>query len=219
MLLFSAIGMAMFGGNINSQTPEEQVKLIGIDAGSAPGPNSLVLNFNDYYCAMYALFMIFCCGWGGFDTNSMYNNPAYDKRVAFEYFFILYFVIANLCLMNVVQSFFIDQVCGATAHDAVCGTEGCEDSHEGEAEGDQPEGGEIELVESGPLITAEIDLPEVEVEVEVDAGVAVDLDIGAPDIEVEVGAPDMEVEMDAPEMEVEAEVGLEVDVDVAVEEE
>jgi len=118
MLLFSAIGMAMFGGNINSNTPQEQVKMIGISAGSAPSPNSLVLNFNDYYCAMYALFMIFCCGWGGFDTNSMYNNPAYDKRVAFEYFFILYFVIANLCLMNVVQSFFIDQVCGATSHDA-----------------------------------------------------------------------------------------------------
>ena len=216
MLLFSAIGMSMFGGNINSKTPEEQVKLIGIDSGSAPSPNSLVLNFNDYYCAMYALFMIFCCGWGGFDTNSMYNNPAYDKRVAFEYFFILYFVIANLCLMNVVQSFFIDQVCGATSHDAVCvgGTEGCDE----EALSDQPEGGEIELVENGPLITAEIDLPEVEVEVEVDAGVAVDLDIGAPDIEIEVGAPDMEVEMDAPEMEVEVEVGLEVDVDVGGEE-
>lgn len=210
MLLFSAIGMAMFGGNINSKTPEEQVKLIGIDAGSAPSPNSLVLNFNDYYCAMYALFMIFCCGWGGFDTNAMYNNPAYDKRVAFEYFFILYFVIANLCLMNVVQSFFIDQVCGATAHDAVCA------GSEGEAGEDEPEGGEIELVEAGPLITAEIDLPEAEVEVDVDAGVAVDLDIGAPDIEVEVGAPDMEVEVDAPEIEVEAEV--EVDVDVGGEE-
>lgn len=212
MLLFSAIGMAMFGGNINSNTPQEQVKMIGISAGSAPSPNSLVLNFNDYYCAMYALFMIFCCGWGGFDTNSMYNNPAYDKRVAFEYFFILYFVIANLCLMNVVQSFFIDQVCGATSHDAcqVVGTHECEDEH--------TEGGEIELVETEPMITAEIDLPEVEVEVEVDAEVAVDLDIGAPDIEVEVGAPDMEIEVDAPEMEVEAEVGLEVDVDVGGEE-
>ena len=123
MLLFSAIGMALFGGNINTKTPEEQVKLIGVESGSTPDPNSLILNFNDYYCSLYGLIMIFFCGWSGFDTNNMYVSPTYDKRIAFEYFFILFFVISNLCLMNVVQSFFIDQVCGATSHDAVIGGE------------------------------------------------------------------------------------------------
>lgn len=75
------------------------------------------LNFNDYLCSVYTLYVIFTGGWNGVDETLMFANKKYNDRMAYEYFFIIYFLIANLSLMNVVQSFFIDQICGATAYE------------------------------------------------------------------------------------------------------
>lgn len=214
MLLFSSIGMCLFGGNINTNTPAEMVTKLGINAGDAPDPNSLILNFNDYYCSMYSLYIIFNCGWGGFDTANMYTSVRYNSKIAYEYFFISYFIIANLCLMNVVQSFFIDQVCQATSHDAV--NEECEQAEK------EKEDGEIEMTEKKPLITGEIDLdvdagvdvPEVELEAGVDAP-EVELEVGVDAPEVEIGI-DADVGGDLVEPADPLNVGVEVDLDVEI---
>jgi hypothetical protein len=49
-------------------------------------------------------------GWSGRDSLNMFENiPKYNKFF-YEYYFVLFFMFSNLCLINVVISFFVDNV-------------------------------------------------------------------------------------------------------------
>jgi len=237
MLVFSSVGMALFGGNVTSATPAAYKKITGGDWNSGMD----YLNFNDYFTSMYCLYVIFTGGWNGVDETNMFMNPKYNKKIAYEYFFISYFLVANICLMNVVQSFFIDQICAATAYEEELAEE------EGQDGGALEIDGEVEIEEdkqeppmSGGLfgglgVSAEVELQPVDstegedntlLNVEVDVGVpdvAIEVDVEVPDVafEVEVGfeAPVVEIQVDieVPELEVEVAVEVpEVEVDVEI---
>jgi hypothetical protein len=156
---------------------------------------------------MYCLYNIFTGGWNGVDEYLMYANPKYNKKMAYEYFFIVYFLVANICLMNVVQSFFIDQICAATAYEEP--EEEVED--EGADGGALEIDGEVEIEEDGE------DRPVVEKKkggglfggLGRGGGVEVELEmqpVGSVDALGDT-LMDVDVEVDMPALEVEVEVG------------
>lgn len=201
LLLFSSIGMYLFGGNITSKTPEEYNKVTG---GSVSAGADLY-NFNDYWCSILCCLAMIFGGWSGTDSLMMYKDLNRYNKWIYEYFFISYFFFVNLCLVNVVTSFFVDSVM------CVAGEVLEEGGDEGEGEGDEEEGdaenpkGEIELSQT-PKAEIDVDVePEVNGEVNAEADGPETKEIDAPVGEVDINP----VDMSPPEAEVVVDVDAE----------
>jgi hypothetical protein len=170
------------------------------------------MNFNDYFTALFTLFCMIFGGWNGTDTLNMGENPTKYNKSFYEYYFVLFFMFSNLCLINVVISFFVDNVMTAIGElPSIVDADGEEVAGAAGGEEEQalnPKGGaEIEMgVFGGGRVDVDMSLPQVEVEVEVEAEmpeveVEVEVEAEMPEVEVEV-----EVEAEMPEVEVEVEV-------------
>lgn len=219
--------MCLFGGNITNETQANYKKKMGSDLDEG----HLYTNFNDYYCSFISLFCITFGGWNDIDQVLMFDNLDRYNKPYYEYYFIIFFMFANLCLMNVVVSFFVDNVMAAIGEIPVDGIE------ENPPEDDEIPGGAIELdmvqnndggdremKENKPMfdVDVKVDLdvnPDIEVEVDLEVdplNPTVELELDAPDVEVELEGkiPDVELEVDleAPQVDAEVEVGLDVQV-------
>jgi hypothetical protein len=185
------------------------------------------MNFNDYFTALFALFCMIFGGWNGTDTLNMGENPTKYNKSFYEYYFVLFFMFSNLCLINVVISFFVDNVMTAIGElPSIVDADGEEVAGAAGGEEEQalnPKGGaEIEMgLFGGGRVDGDMRLPQVELEVEVEVPeVEVEVEVPEVEVEVEVEVPEVEVEVEieVPEVEVEVEVEVpEVEVEVEVE--
>jgi hypothetical protein len=104
--LFGAVGMSMFGGNVNSDTP----KLFEEVYGDEPDDVLLGMNFNDYYYAIVTLYTVMLGGWT--DVIKV-NTVAFGKEnnsMVYNAYFIIYFFFVSLCFLNTLFGFLVDNV-------------------------------------------------------------------------------------------------------------
>ena len=47
-------------------------------------------------------------GWAPMDRMIMFENPGKFRKQAYEYYFWIFYFVSNVCLVNIVQTFFID---------------------------------------------------------------------------------------------------------------
>lgn len=104
MLLFSSIGISLFGGVINSSNIPNFEDITG-----EPFDDGLeFFNFNDYMNALVCLYSIILAGWQDFLRMTCF---AYPKRsFLHNYYFVLFFLVANMFLLNILIGFIIDNI-------------------------------------------------------------------------------------------------------------
>ena len=104
MLFFSSVGISIFGGVVNSQVIPHFEEITG-----EPFDNGLeYFNFNDYMNAFICLYSVILAGWQDFLRLMCFGNP--NRNMAHNYFFVIFFVIANIFLLNVLMGFIIDNI-------------------------------------------------------------------------------------------------------------
>lgn len=113
MLLFSSVGITMFGGVMNSKAIASYETIMGAGEGFDKGLE--YLNFNDYFNALMTLFSVILAGWQ--DTLRMlcFANP--NRSMNHNYFFVCFFICANLFLLNVLIGFIIDNIVAYLSED------------------------------------------------------------------------------------------------------
>lgn len=100
-LLFGTLGISIYGGNINSGSPEQYQETYGDEMDE----NLMLFNFNDYYHSFLTLFMIMQIGWFGFDkTNTLGMKLTFWHNV----FFFGFFFMANVIFNNILFGFLVD---------------------------------------------------------------------------------------------------------------
>ena len=104
--LFGCIGMAMFGGNVNSATP----KLFDEVYGDEPDMGLLVCNFNDYFFSIMTLFTVMLGGWTDIIKVNTVNFGTDNNSMIYNIYFITYFFFVSLCFMNTLFGFLVDNV-------------------------------------------------------------------------------------------------------------
>ena len=104
--LFGCIGMAMFGGNVNSDTP----KLFDKVYGDEPDMGLLVCNFNDYFFSIMTLFTVMLGGWTDIIKVNTVNFGQDNNSMIYNIYFITYFFFVSLCFMNTLFGFLVDNV-------------------------------------------------------------------------------------------------------------
>merc|ERR1711862_1076941 len=57
----------------------------------------------------------------------MFENTMFYKKSIYEYYFVIFYIFANLCLINIVCSFFVDNVMCAFAEEEEAASESQED--------------------------------------------------------------------------------------------
>ena len=104
MLLFSSIGISMFGGVINSSNIPHFEEITGepFDGGLE------FFNFNDYVNALICLYSIILAGWQDFLRMTCFANP--NRSFVHNYYFVLFFLVANMFLLNILIGFIIDNI-------------------------------------------------------------------------------------------------------------
>ena len=139
--LFGCIGMAMFGGNVNSATPAlfEEVY------GDEPDMGLLVCNFNDYFFSIMTLFTVMLGGWTDIIKVNTVNFGQENNSMIYNIYFITYFFFVSLCFMNTLFGFLVDNVAAnLDATIAELEEEKGDGEDEGEDDGDDDEGDEKE---------------------------------------------------------------------------
>ena len=104
--IFGCIGMAMFGGNVNSATPELFDKVYGDE----PDMGLLVCNFNDYFFSIMTLFTVMLGGWTDIIKVNTVNFGQENNSMIYNIYFITYFFFVSLCFMNTLFGFLVDNV-------------------------------------------------------------------------------------------------------------
>ena len=104
--LFGCIGMAMFGGNVNSATPALFEKVYGDE----PDMGLLVCNFNDYFYSIMTLFTVMLGGWTDIIKVNTVNFGQENNSMVYNIYFITYFFFVSLCFMNTLFGFLVDNV-------------------------------------------------------------------------------------------------------------
>lgn len=112
-LLFSSAGITIFGGQMNSTVWGKYKSIIGED----PDEGFQYINFNDYLNAMTVLWVVLLSGWQDSLRALCYGNP--NRSMTHNYFFVCFFLIANLMLMNVLIGFIIDNIVAYLSEDIV----------------------------------------------------------------------------------------------------
>ena len=104
--LFGCIGMSMFGGNVNSATPD----LFNEVYGDEPDMGLLVCNFNDYFYSIMTLFTVMLGGWTDIIKVNTVNFGQDNNSMIYNIYFITYFFFVSLCFMNTLFGFLVDNV-------------------------------------------------------------------------------------------------------------
>ena len=104
--LFSAIGMAMFGGNVNSDTPKNFEEMYGDE----PDMGLLMMCFNDYYLSIFTLFTVMLGGWTDVIKVNTVNFGRDNNSLIYNIYFIIYFFFVSLCFLNTLFGFLVDNV-------------------------------------------------------------------------------------------------------------
>lgn len=113
MLLFSSVGMTIFGGVINSKSLATYEAIVGngYDEGLQ------FLNFNDYMNSLNALLAIILSGWQDLLKLNCFSMP--NKSMSHNYYFVAFFICANLFLLNVLTGFIIDNIVAYLSEDII----------------------------------------------------------------------------------------------------
>ena len=118
MLLFSSVGITIFGGGMNSKSLSTYPSVMD---GDKPDGGAEFLNFNDYLNAFVTLFTVILSGWQDPLKMLSFSNP--NRSMTHNYFFVAFFVCANLFLLNVLIGFIIDNIVAYLSEDVVIETE------------------------------------------------------------------------------------------------
>lgn len=104
LLLFSSVGISLFGGVVNSSNVPHFEEITGepFDGGLE------YYNFNDYMNSILCLYSIILCGWQDFLRLVSFGNP--QRSMVHNYYFVAFFLIANMFLLNVLTGFIIDNI-------------------------------------------------------------------------------------------------------------
>jgi len=105
MFFFATLGIAIFGGNVTSDTPVIFEKTFG----SSISEGFLTVNFNDYFNSFVALFSISMNGW----SNILIVNSIEEEHVTMGHaiFFVIYFLLARISFFSILFGFLVDNVC------------------------------------------------------------------------------------------------------------
>ena len=101
--VFATIGIAIFGGGMNTESFVRFEEKYGgeLDEGVT------IMNFNDYPQSMITLFIIMLSDWlGQLPTNTLFVP---DSMVN-NFFFITFFFFTNMCFLNILFGFMVDNV-------------------------------------------------------------------------------------------------------------
>lgn len=103
--VFSTIGIALFGGNVNSNTPALYKEKLGADLPT----NYFLLNFNDFPNAMLILYInVINNNWIFFANMTVLDKE--DRYTWTKWFFVLFQLIVNIFIMNILVGFVIDNI-------------------------------------------------------------------------------------------------------------
>lgn len=116
-LLFSSAGITIFGGQMNSTVWATYAKVVGED----PNEGFQYINFNDYLNAITTLWVVLLSGWQDTLKNMSFGNP--NRSMTHNYYFVCFFLIANLMLMNVLIGFIIDNIVAYLSEDIIIESE------------------------------------------------------------------------------------------------
>lgn len=234
--MFATVGISLFGGYTNSTTNTlYQNKL-----GAAMTTGYAYVNFNDFPNSINMLFVnVVNNNWILFCNFTILSED--DSRTNLKWYFVVFQLITNYVMMNILVGFIIDNI--TTSFDLVAAETEMADkdgdkvagsdnimlsllggSKKNASGGDQIDLGESKPAPGGfglglsmglgisaPKVEAGIEMPTLEVEVDAGLEVEVDAEVDVPEVEVEV-----EVELDAG-LEVDAQVEApEVEVEVEV---
>jgi len=99
----------MFGGNVTDQTFIDYKAKFGDDLGKGLS----MLNFNDMFYGLNTLILIWLGGWqNDVDKLQMFQNPAKYNKITYPFFWFLFHFFTSTIVMNIIQTFFIDSICG-----------------------------------------------------------------------------------------------------------
>lgn len=115
MLLFSSVGITLFGGVMNSEALLGWKKIIGPDDNYDEGIQ--YLNFNDYFNSLLILLTVILSGWQDPLKMMCFSMP--NRNYNHNYFFVAFFVCANLFLLNVLIGFIIDNIVAYLSEDII----------------------------------------------------------------------------------------------------
>lgn len=104
--LFSALSISMFGGNVNSNTPAA----FEARYGDEPDDLLMMMHFNDYPTSIFSLFTIMMAGYTGTLRLVTSVIPEENNTMLYNIFFLIYFFFVNMCFLNVLFGFFVDNV-------------------------------------------------------------------------------------------------------------
>lgn len=112
MLFFSSIGITIFGGYVNNKGVPRFEEITG-----EPFDDGLeYFNFNDYLNSFMCLYSVILAGWQDFLRLVCFAEP--EKFSLFHnYYFVAFFVIANMFLQNVLMGFIIDNIVAFLSED------------------------------------------------------------------------------------------------------
>lgn len=113
VLLFSSAGITIFGGVMNSKVWVTYESIIGERADDG----FQYINFNDYLNAVTVLWVVLLAGWQDPLRYLCFGMP--NRGMSHNYFFVAFFVIANLMLLNVLIGFIIDNIVAYLSEDIV----------------------------------------------------------------------------------------------------
>ena len=101
--IFATIGISLFGGNMHTGSHELFEERYGDELAEELTP----LNFNDYYHAFYSLFIVMIGGWA---LIVQLNTIPIKPSVLFDFFFITFHFLTNLCFLNIIFGFVVGSV-------------------------------------------------------------------------------------------------------------
>lgn len=113
VLLFSSAGITIFGGVMNSKVWPTYEKVLGEE----PDDGFQYINFNDYLNAVTVLWIVLLAGWQDPLKTLCFGMP--HRAMSHNYFFVCFFIIANLMLLNVLIGFIIDNIVAYLSEDIV----------------------------------------------------------------------------------------------------
>lgn len=104
--LFSAMSITLFGGNVNTNTPAAFDERYG----GEPDDLLMMMHFNDYPTSIFSLFTIMMAGYTGTLRLVTSLIPEERNTMLYNIFFLIYFFFVNMCFLNVLFGFFVDNV-------------------------------------------------------------------------------------------------------------
>lgn len=125
--MFATVGMSLFGGHVNSTTGE----LFHAKAGYGQANGYTYVNFNDFPNTINMLFVnVVNNNWIFFCLFSILAED--DSRVELKWYFVIFQLITNMLIMNILVGFIIDNITGS--FDLINNQESTKD--EGKSEGE-----------------------------------------------------------------------------------